>query len=544
MALPAYSADIQAPSDRLHYFHPFRIAIAALVIIAADLGLTFWASGGHSGSLVARTSLLVVLLLAGVGRTFQPRTLSSDAVEIRWKKALQPAMTVPRHEVAAIQYLTTARPGGSRYYFVNRDGKAVLSVDRFTPARMGSFASYLGITLRAVSVAPPTSAAADAAVKAGAIVGARRSGMVAMGVCTAISLAGTVASVFWVEHEGAVLAAYERAPLCERPAADPLACRFDAPAVVTAWNSKGRIDIRFLKDVPTFRFRTTWVYIADGAVPHPGFGVGDTVQIEIFDGRALAINGATTDGFNTLQSNASWLLVPATGLFLIFCLIGMVLCWKGPDAWFVNTARRAVSSKPTLNDPPSVTDTPGPNEKPGAIERAPIPGSSADPGDGWPTLVQNPGFDRAAFEADPGSSGIPGANERLLARAPVRYYGVAGTGSMLLTDQRLVVLGPTRLEIPRTRITLIAYWTVKDSIAVTYRTMDGPHGILVTGPQLVLTGGPKTDMHRLFEAMRIALTNPDAILTPVVIMRSPGRLGRSMQAVGRVSHRVWLAWVG
>ena len=544
MALDAYSPDLQSPTDRLHYFHPFRFAIAALVILAADLGLILWLGGGTT-SLEARTGLLVALLLIGLARTFQPRTLSANATEIRWKRALQPAQIVPRHEVAAIQYLTTARPGAARYYFVNRDGRAVLWVDRFTPARMGSFASYLGITVRAVSVSPPTSAAAEAEVKAEAIVGSRRSGLIAMGVCAAISLAATVGAAFWVEHEGAVLAAYRRAPLCERPAADPLACRFDAPAVVTAWNnSTGRINIRFLQDVPTFRFRTTWVYIANGAVPHPGFGVGDTVQIEIFDGRALAINGAITDGFNTLQSNASWLLVPATGLFLVVCLIGMAVCWKGPDSWFVNRARPAVSSKPTLDDSPPVTDTPGPNEKPGAIERAPIPGSSADPGDGWPTLVQNPGFDREAFEADPGSIGIPGANERLLARAPVRYHGVPGTGAMLLTDQRLVVLGSTRLEIPRARITLLAYWTVRDSVAVTYRTMSGPRGILLTGPQLVLTGGPNTDMHRLFEAMQTGLTNPDAIREPVVIVRPIGPVRRALRAVGRATNRLWLAWVG
>ncbi|HEV3096696.1 MAG TPA: hypothetical protein VG104_06090, partial [Candidatus Dormibacteraeota bacterium] len=169
----------------------------------------------------------------------------------------------------------------------------------------------------------------------------------------------------------------------------------------------------------------------------------------------------------------------------------------------------------------------------------------AELSDGWPTLVEVPGFDLARVDPDMIASGILGSGERLLARAPVHYYLVPKTSSiLLLTDRRLLIVGPKRMEIPRTRITLIAYWTVKDSIAVTYRTMDGPHGILLTGPQLVLTGGPKTDMHRLFEAMQTGLTNPDAIRTPVVIVRSPGRLGRSMQAVGRVSHRVWLAWVG
>jgi hypothetical protein len=546
MALPAYSADIQAPSDRLHYFHPFRIAIAALAIIAADLGLTFWASGGHSSSLTARTSLLAVLLLAAVGRTFQPRTLSADAAEIRWKKVLQPAQTVPRHEVAAIQYLTTARPGGPRYYFVNRDGNAVLWVDRFTPARMGSFASYLGIPLRPVSAAPLTSAGADAAVKANAIIGGRRAGMIPLGAIAVLMLAATVGAVLWVRHDGAELAAYERAPLCEQPAADPLACRFDLPAVVTAINANGRIDIRFPTVPPAFPYRTTWVRIVNGAVPEPGFGKGDMVQIEVFDHRTMAINDATTDGFTTLQSNASWFVVAGTGFFLVVSLIGFVAFWKGPSPWIVAaTPQVAAPSKPSLDDAPTVSDQPGPKEKPAAIERVPVPYLDAELSDGWPTLVEVPGFDLARVDPDMIASGILGSGERLLARATVNYYLVPNTSSiLLLTDRRLLIVGRKRMEIPRTRITLIAYWTVKDSIAVTYRTMDGAHGILVTGPQLVLTGGPKTDMHRLFEAMRIALTNPDAIRTPVVIMRSPGRLGRSMQAVGRVSHRVWLAWVG
>jgi hypothetical protein len=205
----------------------------------------------------------------------------------------------------------------------------------------------------------------------------------------------------------------------------------------------------------------------------------------------------------------------------------------------------AAPSKPTLDDPPAVTDQPGPNEKAGAIERVPVPSIDADLGDGWPTLVEVPGFDLASVDPDMIASGILGSGERLLARAPVNYYLVAKTSSiMLLTDRRLLIVGPKRMEIPRARITLIAYWAVKDSIAVTYRTMDGPHGILVTGPQLVLTGGPTTDMHRLFEAMKTALNNPDAIREPVVIVRPIGAWGRLMTTRRRLTHQLWLAWVG
>jgi hypothetical protein len=545
MALPAYAPEFQAPAERLHYFHPFRTGIAVFVIIAADLALTFWLSGGHSATLTARTSLLVVLFLFGIGRTFQPRTLTADATEIRWKKMFEPAQTVARKDVVGIQYLTTARPAAPRYYFVNRDGNAVLWVDRFTPLRMGSFASYLGIPMRPVSVAPATSASADAAVKANAIAGGRRTGIVILAVIAALALAGTVGAVFLVRHDGAELAAYERAPLCQQPAADPLACRVDVPAVVTAINDKGRIDIRFPTVLPAFPYPATWVRIVNGALPDPGFGVGDTVQIEVFNGRTMAINGATTDGFATLQSNASWFLVVGVGIFLVFSLVGIVVFWKAPSSWIIAPAPPAGASKPNLDDPPAVGDQPGPKEKPAAIERVPVPDIDADPGDGWPTLVDVPGFDLARVDPEMIASGILGSGERLLARGPVIYYGVPGSSSMLLlTDRRLVIVGPKRIEIPRGRITLIAYWTVKDSIAVTYRTMDGPHGLLVTGPQLVLTGGPKTDMHRLFEAMTTGLTNPDTIREPIVIVRPIGVWGRWMEARRRLTHQLWLAWVG
>src|SRR6266852_2167895 len=545
MGRPAYAPEFHAPAERLHYFHPVRVGVAMLAIIGAYLGLIFW-MGGQSAGGQARLALPVVLLLAAVGRTFQPRTLSADATEIRWKKLFQPAQTVPRHEVVAIQYLTTARPGAPRYYFVSRDGSALLWVDRFTPTRIGSFASYLGIPMRPVSIAPSRNAGADAAVKANAIVGERRSMMRWMAVCAVIGLAFTVGAAFWASHTGAELAAYEQAPLCKQASADPKGCRFDTPALVTDWTDKGRIDIRFAGDVPTMHRRgTIWVRLSGGAAPNPPFGVGDTVQIEVFDGYLMAINGAPTDELGTLRSNASWLLIAGAGFFLVFPLIGLLLAWKGPDSWFVSKTPPAPPSKSILDNPPAVTDQPGPKEKPGAIERVAVrdPGDGAD--DGWPTLIAVPDFDYARYNEAVSATGIPSSGEPLLAKASVHYYGVPGTSSiLLLSDRRLVVLGPTRLEIPRARISLLAYWSSRDAIAVTYQTKDGPHGILVTGPQLVWTGGPKTDMHRLFEAMQTALTNPDAIRQPVVIIRPIGAWGRLMNANRRLTHQLWLAWVG
>jgi hypothetical protein len=273
--------------------------------------------------------------------------------------------------------------------------------------------------------------------------------------------------------------------------------------------------------------------------------VGDTVQIEVFDGYLMAINGAHTDGFTTLDSNASWLLIVAAGFFLMVPLIGLLLAWKGPDSWFVSKTAPAPPSKSILDTPPAVADQPGPKEKAGAIERFVV----RDPGDGaidaWPTLIDVPDFDYGRYDESVSASGIPSAGERLLAEASVHYYGVTGTSSiLLLTDRRLVVLGPTRLEIPRARVSLLAYWKSRDSVAVTYGTMSGPRGILMTGPQLVWTGGPKTDMHRLFTTMQTAFTNPDQIREPVVIVRRSGAWGRLLRANRRLTHRLWLAWVG
>src|SRR5258708_36256791 len=146
MGLPAEASELPSPAERLHYFHPFRMGVATLFIVGGYIGLVFWL-GGHSIGTQARTAILVPVLLFAVGRTFQPRSLSADATEIRWKKMFEPAQTVARRDVVAIQYLTTAQPLAPRYYFVNRDRNALLRVDRFTPTRMRSVASYLGIPI-------------------------------------------------------------------------------------------------------------------------------------------------------------------------------------------------------------------------------------------------------------------------------------------------------------------------------------------------------------------------------------------------------------
>src|ERR1700737_1409662 len=94
MGLPAYAPELHAPAERLHYFHPLRIGVASLAIVGAYLGLVFWL-GGHSAGTTARTAILVPVLLLAVGRTFQPRTLSAAAPEIRWTKKLRPPSPPP-----------------------------------------------------------------------------------------------------------------------------------------------------------------------------------------------------------------------------------------------------------------------------------------------------------------------------------------------------------------------------------------------------------------------------------------------------------------
>src|SRR2546428_14135096 len=105
MAMPAYTPDIQAPSERLHYFHPFRVVIATVVIVGVYAGLAFSLGGNHSGA-AGRLALAVVLVVAGVWRTFLPRTLGAAATGIRWKQAVQPVGAGPRPAVPAIQHRT------------------------------------------------------------------------------------------------------------------------------------------------------------------------------------------------------------------------------------------------------------------------------------------------------------------------------------------------------------------------------------------------------------------------------------------------------
>ena len=109
MGLPAYAPEFQAPVERLHYFHPLRIAVATLLIFGAYVGLLTW-MGEHAAGAQARLAFPVALLVFALARAFQPRTMSADATEIRWKK-FQPAQTVPRRDAVAIQYVTTAGPG-------------------------------------------------------------------------------------------------------------------------------------------------------------------------------------------------------------------------------------------------------------------------------------------------------------------------------------------------------------------------------------------------------------------------------------------------
>ena len=306
------------------------------MIVAALLGLNLILSGS-TVTLEARLSLLVVLLLAALVPPALPRTLISDGVEIRWKRPFQPPQTMVRSELTAILYQPSAASGKPRFYFVGRDGQAVLWIDRFTPQQMGSFAAYLGLTVQTVSKPPMENAAAVQIVSANAITGSRRAMIAVMAACL---VAGTVLTAvmtgFIVSYRG-VLADYQRAPLCEGPAANPRACRFDTQAQVTGFTGRGAAELRFPHPVATLNSQTTSVGLL--SAPDPAFSVGDTVQVEVFDGWLMAINGARTTAYGTLEQNSSlWLVGAAVGLFMIAPGIAIVLAWRGPASWFVPRA--------------------------------------------------------------------------------------------------------------------------------------------------------------------------------------------------------------
>jgi hypothetical protein len=302
-------------------------------ILAAALGLN-WFLRNSPVTFEARLSLLVVVLLASLIPRSLPRTLTADGDQIRWKRTFQPPQTIARSDVSALLYLPSAGSGNPRFFFVGREGTALLWIDRFTPEQMTSFATYLGLSLRTVAAAPSKDPAAVQTVGAITVSGSRRSMVAAMAACV---VGGTGLTAFMGAYgasERALLADYQRAPLCAAPAANPRACRFDTPAQVTGITAKGQAELRFRDPVPTLKYQTT----TEGVVsaPDPAFSAGDTVQVEVFDGWLMAINGGRTSSYRTLEQNSSWwLIAAAAGLFIVAPGIGLVLAWRGPASWFV-----------------------------------------------------------------------------------------------------------------------------------------------------------------------------------------------------------------
>jgi len=331
MGLPSLSPDGGAPAGRLRDSHLLLLGLLTVGILAALLGANLLLNG-TTVTVEARLSLLVALVLVAAVPRSLPRTLIADDDQIRWKQPFQPPRTIARSDVIAVAYLSSAASGSPRFYFVGRDDKALLWIDRFSQEQMAWFAAYLGITMRSVNVAPMKSATADQVANANALTGARRGWAAAMGVCLLGGVGLTVALDAIALSYRDTMADYGRAPLCAQPASNPRACRFDTPALVTGFTAKGDAELRFPSPVPTLKHQTTSVGLL--ATPDPAFSTGDTVQVEVFDGYLMAINGARTTTYGTLASNSSpWLVVAAVGLFVIVPAIALVILLKAPASW-------------------------------------------------------------------------------------------------------------------------------------------------------------------------------------------------------------------
>ncbi len=331
MGLPSLSPDLRAPTGRLRDSHLLRLGLLTVGIIAALLGVNLLLNG-TAVMVEARLSLLVVLALAWVIPRSLPRTLIADDDQIRWKQPFQPPRTIARRDVSAVVYLHSAASGSPRFYFVGRDDKALLWIDRFTQEQMAWFAAYVGITMRSVTVAPMKDAAADQAANADVLTGARRGWAAAMGVCLLGGIGLTAALDAIALSYRSVMADYDRAPLCAQAASNPRACRFDTRAQVTGFTARGAPELRFPSPVPTLNHQTTYEGLL--TAPNPAFSTGDTVQVEVFDGYLMAINGARTTTYGTLTGNSSlWLLGATAGLFVLLPGMAVVLALKAPASW-------------------------------------------------------------------------------------------------------------------------------------------------------------------------------------------------------------------
>lgn len=313
MALTSPIPEYRPATGHLHYLKPFRAAASMVVILALGAALVRWGwFDARDGLTVLEGTILTLALLFLTARIFLPRTLSADGREIRWTIRLRPpSRSSPRAQVRAIQFLTTTGPGRQRYYFVNGDGEAVLWVDRFTPAEMLSFANYLGVQIRPVETPPPVEEEIDAANERWRAVGRRRAQVGTFAVVGMIGLALTVFLAVVGLRSVNEWSAYQRAGTCTDPPSDPLVCRLQTDATVTAVKPNQSwigVDLRFSQDLlATGDHRSAFVWLPPASHPQSPLAAGKTVRAEVFNRNYItALNGAYTRDYQTMKSNANW----------------------------------------------------------------------------------------------------------------------------------------------------------------------------------------------------------------------------------------------
>jgi hypothetical protein len=313
MALVSPISEYRPSTDHLHYFKPFRAIISMVVILGLGAALVRWSwFDARHGRTVLEGTILTLALLFLTARIFLPRTLSADGTEIRWAIRLRPPSRIaPRGQVRAVQFLTTTGPGRQRYYFVNDRGETLLWVDRFTPAEMLSFANYLGVQIRPVETPPPIEGAIDAANQRWRAVGRRRAQVATFAVVGLIGLGLTIFLAVVALRSINEWSAYQRAGTCTGLPRDPLACRIETIATLTAVKPKQSwigVDLRFSQDLlSTGDHRSAFVWLPPGSHPQPALAAGMTVTAEIFNRNYItALNGAYTRDYQTMKSNATW----------------------------------------------------------------------------------------------------------------------------------------------------------------------------------------------------------------------------------------------
>ena len=325
MALDSPISEYRPTTDHLHYFKPFRAVISMVVILALGAALVRWGwFEARDGRTVLEGTILTLALLFLTARIFVPRTLSADGREIRWTIRLRPpSRGASRAQVRAIQFLTTTGPGRQRYYFVNGDGEALLWVDRFTPAEMLSFANYLGVQIRPVETPPLVDEAIDAANKRWRAVGRRRAQVATFAVVGLIGLALTIFLAVFALRSVSDWSAYERAGTCTDPPSDPLACRLEIDATLTAVKPNQSwigVDLRFSQDLlATGDHRSAFVLLPPASHPQPPLAAGKTVTAEVFNRKYItALNGAYTRDHQLMKSNATWWYAAVPAIIPIF----------------------------------------------------------------------------------------------------------------------------------------------------------------------------------------------------------------------------------